>query len=78
MHSPTAKTPRLTPASPGPTRRRRIVAPLAMIAITGMALVGCSTGGTGTGAGTGGGATGKGPGDAGKADGVVTLYGTIA
>ncbi|MBC7517799.1 MAG: extracellular solute-binding protein [Microbacteriaceae bacterium] len=56
-------------------RRRRILTPLAMLAITGLALVGCSAGGTGA---SGGAVAGKGPGNAGKADGVVTLYGTIS
>jgi alpha-glucoside transport system substrate-binding protein len=54
------------------TLHRRLVAGVAFAAIAGMALAGCSTD-------TGGsGSTAKGPGDHGKADGVVTIYGTIA
>lgn len=47
--------------------QRRLVAPVAVVAIAGLALAGCSADS---------GATG--PGDAGEADGVVTVYGTIA
>ena len=50
------------------TVNRRAVAPLAVLAAAGLALAGCS--------GDGGG--GSGPGDFGEADGVVTIYGTIA
>jgi alpha-glucoside transport system substrate-binding protein len=53
------------------TLHRRFTAPLAVLAIAGLALTACSSGG-----GNGGDAAG--PGDAGKADGVVTVYGTIA
>ena len=52
------------------TLHRRITAPLVLLTITGLALAGCSPSGNG--------ATDKGPGDAGEADGVVTIYGTIA
>ena len=45
------------------TLHKRFTAPLAILAVSGMALAGCA---------------GHGPGDAGKADGVVTIYGTIA
>lgn len=48
---------------------RRFTAPFAVLAISGLALAGCSA--------DGGGGT-DGPGDAGEADGVVTVYGTIA
>lgn len=53
------------------TLHRRLTAPLAILAVSSLALVGCAGGGSG---GTGG----TGPGDAGKADGVVTIYGTIS
>ncbi|MBB5633449.1 alpha-glucoside transport system substrate-binding protein [Cryobacterium mesophilum] len=53
------------------TLHRRLTAPLAVLAVSSLALVGCSAGGPG------GGDT-HGPGDAGKADGVVTIYGTIS
>ena len=49
---------------------RRLVAPIAAAAIAGIVLAGCSSSDAGTSA--------KGPGDAGTADGVVTVYGTIA
>jgi alpha-glucoside transport system substrate-binding protein len=52
------------------TLHRRLWAPVAMFAVAGLALAGCSSDG-------GGGAT-TGPGDAGKADGVVTVYSTIS
>jgi alpha-glucoside transport system substrate-binding protein len=52
------------------TLHRRITAPLAVLAVSSLALVGCAGGGTG--------ASGTGPGDAGTADGVVTIYGTIS
>ncbi|MBX3092659.1 MAG: extracellular solute-binding protein, partial [Cryobacterium sp.] len=52
------------------TLHRRFTAPLAILAASSLALVGCSGGG--------GGADAHGPGDAGKADGVVTIYGTIS
>ncbi|MCU1508840.1 MAG: sugar transporter substrate-binding protein [Glaciihabitans sp.] len=52
------------------TLHRRFTAPMAVLAIAGLALAGCSSGG--------GGGAAAGPGDAGKADGVVTVYGTIA
>ncbi|MGV8886420.1 MAG: ABC transporter substrate-binding protein [Microbacteriaceae bacterium] len=48
--------------------RHRFTAPIAILAVAGIALTGCSTGGD---AATGG------PGDYGKADGTVTIYGTI-
>jgi len=48
---------------------RRITAPIAIFAIAGLAIAGCS--------GTGNEAA-EGPGDFGTADGVVTIYGTIA
>ncbi len=47
--------------------QRRFTAPFAVLAVAGLALAGCSSD---TGAGAG-------PGDAGDADGVVTVYGTI-
>jgi alpha-glucoside transport system substrate-binding protein len=50
---------------------RRITAPIVFFTIAGLALAGCSSSGGGTST------AGKGPGDAGKADGVVTIYGTI-
>ncbi|MET4781112.1 extracellular solute-binding protein [Glaciihabitans sp. UYNi722] len=50
---------------------RRITAPLVFMTIAGLALAGCSSS-------SDGGSSNKGPGDAGKADGVVTIYGTIA
>jgi alpha-glucoside transport system substrate-binding protein len=53
------------------TLHKRFTAPLAILAVSGMALAGCA-GGTGTGDAS------HGPGDAGKADGVVTIYGTIS
>ena len=49
---------------------RRYTAPIAVIAAFGFALSGCAE--------TGGGSDGDGPGDYGTADGVVTIYGTIA
>ncbi|PRY65975.1 carbohydrate ABC transporter substrate-binding protein (CUT1 family) [Glaciihabitans tibetensis] len=49
---------------------RRITVPVAILATVGLALTGCSSGG-------GGGSADSGPGDAGEADGVVTMYGTI-
>jgi len=49
---------------------RRITAPIVFFTIAGLALAGCSSSGGGT-------SSDKGPGDAGKADGVVTIYGTI-
>jgi alpha-glucoside transport system substrate-binding protein len=55
------------------TMHRRLIAGVAFAAIAGLALAGCSTGGGG-----GGNDSAQGPGDAGKADGVVTVYGTIA
>ena len=51
------------------TLHRRITAPIAIFAIAGLALAGCSTGTEGE---------AEGPGDFGEADGVVTIYGTIA
>lgn len=51
-------------------KSRRIVIPLAAAAAFGMVLSGCAADGGG------GGSTG--PGDAGEADGVVTIYGTIS
>lgn len=51
------------------TLHKRLMASLAIVAASSMALVGCSS------ASDGG---GSGPGDAGEADGVVTLYGTIS
>jgi alpha-glucoside transport system substrate-binding protein len=53
------------------TLHRRITIPLAILAASGLVLTGCSSGGDG------GGASDSGPGDAGDADGVVTVYGTI-
>jgi alpha-glucoside transport system substrate-binding protein len=50
---------------------RRYAAPIAVMAVAGLALAGCSTGGSG-------GGDGSGPGDVGTADGEVTVYGTIA
>jgi len=50
------------------TLHRRITAPIALFAAAGLALAGCS----------GGEAPAEGPGDFGEADGVVTIYGTIA
>ena len=50
------------------TVHRRFTAPLAVIAVAGLALAGCSSD-TGSG--------GTGPGDAGEADGIVTITGTI-
>jgi len=47
------------------TLHRRLTAPIALLAITGLALSACSTGGT------------EGGGTVGEADGVVTVYGTI-
>jgi alpha-glucoside transport system substrate-binding protein len=52
------------------TLHRRLTAPLAILAVSSLALVGCAGGEPGDEA--------HGPGDAGKADGVVTIYGTIA
>ena len=51
---------------------RRYTAPAAIFAIAGLALTGCSSGGGGDAA------SGGGPGDAGTADKVVSIYGTIA
>jgi alpha-glucoside transport system substrate-binding protein len=50
---------------------RRAIVPIAVLGIAGMVLSGCatSTGGTGD---------TSGPGDAGEADGIVTIYGTIS
>lgn len=53
------------------TLRRRITAPIIFFTLAGLALAGCSSSG-------GSPSSDKGPGDAGKADGVVTIYGTIA
>jgi alpha-glucoside transport system substrate-binding protein len=53
------------------TLHRRITIPLAILAASGLVLSGCSSGGGG------GGGSDAGPGDAGDADGVVTMYGTI-
>ena len=50
---------------------RRITAPIVFFTIAGLALAGCSSSGGGAPAAN------KGPGNAGKADGVVTIYGTI-
>jgi len=50
------------------TVHRRFTAPMAVIVVAGLALAGCSSN-------SGSGATG--PGNAGKADGIVTVYGTI-
>ena len=50
------------------TVHRRITAPLAIIAVAGLALAGCSSDS---------GSGGSGPGDAGEADGIVTITGTI-
>ncbi len=52
------------------TLHRRFTAPLAILDVSGLALAGCAAGTTGDDT--------HGPGDAGKADGVVTLYGTIS
>lgn len=52
------------------TLHRRFTAPLAILAVSSLALAGC--------AGGDGGSADHGPGDAGKADGVVTIYGTIS
>ena len=52
------------------TLHRRLMTPLAILAASSLALVGCSAGDAGGGS--------SGPGDAGKADGVVTIYGTIS
>jgi alpha-glucoside transport system substrate-binding protein len=54
------------------TLHRRITAPLVLLTVAGLALAGCSS------SNGGGGGSDKGPGDHGKADGVVTIYGTIA
>jgi alpha-glucoside transport system substrate-binding protein len=51
------------------TLHRRITAPIAFFAIAGLALTGCSGGGE---------TPADGPGDFGEADGIVTIYGTIA
>ncbi|MEP6479811.1 MAG: extracellular solute-binding protein, partial [Rhodoglobus sp.] len=51
------------------TLHRRITLPIAVFAIAGLALAGCS--------GDSGGGDSSGPGDAGKADGIVTITGTI-
>jgi len=53
------------------TLHKRVTVPLAMLVVAGFALAGCSADGDGGGASSG-------PGDYGKADGVVTVYGTIA
>ncbi|GGK90756.1 alpha-glucoside ABC transporter substrate-binding protein [Salinibacterium xinjiangense] len=53
--------------------QRRFTAPFAILAVAGLALAGCSSD-TGSGSGS---SAGPGPGDAGDADGVVTIYGTI-
>ena len=50
---------------------KRLTATIAVAAISGLALAGCSNGGGGT-------PEASGPGDYGTADGVVTIYGTIA
>ncbi|WP_309616129.1 ABC transporter substrate-binding protein [Salinibacterium sp.] len=50
------------------TVQRKFTAPLAVLAVAGLALAGCSSD-------TGG--SSSGPGDAGDADGIVTIYGTI-
>jgi len=55
----------------GKKLHRRITAPIVFITIAGLALAGCSSSGGGTPS------PAKGPGNAGKADGVVTVYGTI-
>ncbi|MBH0130123.1 ABC transporter substrate-binding protein [Salinibacterium sp. NK8237] len=47
---------------------RRALLPIATLGVASMVLTGCASGTSGTG----------GPGDAGEADGVVTIYGTIA
>ncbi|QAV70390.1 carbohydrate ABC transporter substrate-binding protein [Salinibacterium sp. UTAS2018] len=47
---------------------RRALVPIATLGVASMVLTGCASGTSGTG----------GPGDAGEADGVVTIYGTIA
>jgi hypothetical protein len=52
------------------TLHRRFTVPLVILATSGLVLSGCSADG-------GGGSSGTGPGDAGEADGVVTMYGTI-
>lgn len=52
------------------TLHRRLTAPLAILAVSSLALVGCAGGGAAPSA--------NGPGNAGKADGVVTIYGTIS
>lgn len=52
------------------TLHRRFTAPLAILAVSSLALAACAGGGTGSNT--------RGPGDAGNADGVVTLYGTIS
>jgi len=52
---------------------KRVTVPLAILAAAGLVLTGCSSGGS-----DGGGGSALGPGDAGDADGVVTIYGTIA
>jgi alpha-glucoside transport system substrate-binding protein len=49
-------------------RTTRYTAPIALLAVAGLTLAGCADAGAG----------GDGPGDAGDADGVVTIYGTIA
>lgn len=49
---------------------RRYTAPIAVVAVLGFALSGCSD--------TAGPSGSSGPGDYGKADGIVTIYGTIA
>jgi len=55
----------------GKKLHRRFTAPIVFFTIAGLALAGCSSSGGGTAA------PNKGPGNAGKADGVVTIYGTI-
>ena len=54
------------------TLHRRFTAPIALFAVAGLTLAGCSTQGGG-----GDGGSGSGPGDYGDADGVVEVYGTI-
>jgi len=49
---------------------RRFTAPITLFAVAGLVLAGCSA--------EGGGGAAEGPGDYGDADGVVTVYGTIA
>ena len=49
----------------------RFTAPIVLLSAVGLVLTGCADTGNGTG-------DGDGPGDYGTADGVVTIYGTIA